>query len=88
MLNQTTCLSIGDHFPQNCWIGDPIPYYLPVIERHYHSYPIYTYLNSLENKSKVEEAFKIARGLVEKEIINPSTVGQFIEIVNIIVDIL
>ena len=77
-------ISLNSSIPQNCYVGDPYPYYQPIIERYYTSYPIYQTWVSPE-KSKVEQAFRIVQKLVENKVLELKTVKQFIECVNDVV---
>jgi len=79
--------SIGDF--TSGFFGDPINYptFYPLIERYYSNYPVYTYIQ--QDKSKIEQSFKIVQALIDNKTINNlKTVKDFIDIVNKIVTIL
>lgn len=74
----------------NNYIGDPLPWYdptiyYPLIEKHYIGYPIY---DKRADANKVEQAFNIAKVLVEKRIVRPRKIENFIELVNEIISAL
>ena len=79
-------LNLNSAIPQNCWVGDPIPFYEPVIREHYYNYPIYNNLFIDENKT--EKAFRVAQKLVETKLVKSSTVQDFIDLVNTIIEAL
>jgi hypothetical protein len=77
--------SIGDNkaFAQNCY--DQYDFYQPLIKTVYHHYPSW---NVWYEKSKIEQAFKIVGKLMEKNMIKPETVKDFVTVVNDVAELL
>lgn len=75
--NQNNAVSSPWYYPN---------YYYPIIERHYIETPMWTYMK--EDKSKIEQAFKICKKLIEKKIIKVDKVKDFLDVVDEIVSIL
>lgn len=73
--------SAGDFYP-NVW-----PTLQPLIREHYYQYPVYLYSN-LNDTSKLERAFKISQMLIEKKLVNTETIKDFIDLVNILVEVI
>ena len=71
--------SAGDY----CNIGDYWPWWQDYHHYYHYSYPVY-----IDNKSKIEQAFKIVSKLMEKKIVSKITVEKFVELVNDIAAIL
>lgn len=96
MNNQVISLntSWGQDMKMSGYIGDPLypnnqdywyqPYiYQPIIKEYY---PVY--LGNWNEKNKTEQAFKIAKKLVDNKKVIIAEVKDFIELVNIIIETL
>jgi hypothetical protein len=71
---------------QSCYIGDPWPLYpsiQPLVQTYYPTY--YGYWN---NESNIEKAFLIVQKLMNKKIVNPLKIKDFIELVNEIASVI
>ena len=71
-------LSVG-----NASIGDYYPWWQDYHHYYHYSYPVY-----IDNKSKIEQAFKITEKLMEKKIVKDIKLKQFIELVKEIASVL
>lgn len=72
--------------PLNYPTGDFWPYYpniYPLVQTYYPMY--YSYWS---NESNIEKAFRITQKLIEKKIVNPIKIKDFIELVNEIASII
>ena len=66
-------LASGEWYPDATWHS-----FIPYIQ---HCYPVY-YPMWIEQKNKIEQAFKVVQLLVDKDLIKKPSVEQFIDLVN------
>lgn len=67
----------------NYFVGDPYSYWQEYHHYHHYNYPLY-----IDNKSKIEQAFKIMQKIMERKIVGEIKLQQFIELVNDIATII